>query len=136
MRKTLKVISIIMIVFAAIDIAMSIAVLAGGGCITAYASEVAAVGIVAIIAGLIMLIGGVFQLISGILGLGGSNGDLKKVSAAIVMGWITLICNVIGNISNLVQDFSFSTVISFLIALVIPVLFLVSAIKTKAEING
>lgn len=135
MKKTLKVVSIIMIVFAAIDIALSVATLAGGGCLSAV-SEVAAVGIAVIIAGVIMLCGGVFQLISGIMGLGGSNGDLKKVSTAIVLGWITLICNVVGNISNLVQNFSVSTVISFLIALVLPVLFLVSAIKTKAEING
>lgn len=134
MRNTLKVISIIMIVFAIIDLLWVIIPLLGSGCAIA-AGEIGA-GVVLIIATVIVCAGGLFQLFSGICGLKGSNGDYNKLKTAIVLGWISVIANVLGNISTIISDFTFSNFMSFLFGLVIPVIFLVSAKKTKAQMDG
>ncbi|MFQ8869274.1 MAG: hypothetical protein ACLR67_13380, partial [Eggerthella lenta] len=94
-QKALKVISIIMIVFAALTLLLGIGGIVTGGALgilgagSGDAGSAALVGGVAAVAGFVILLGGAINLAIGIFGLRGAN-DPRKIGAFYVLAIIGL----------------------------------------------
>ncbi len=94
-QKALKVISIIMIVFAALTLLLGIGGIVTGGALgilgagSGDAGSAALVGGVAAVAGFVILLGGAINLAIGIFGLRGAN-DPRKIGACYALAIIGL----------------------------------------------
>ena len=89
-QKALKVISIIMIVFAALTLLLGIGGIVTGGALGILgAGSGALVGGVAAVAGFVILLGGAINLAIGIFGLRGAN-DPRKIGAFYALAIIGL----------------------------------------------
>ena len=142
MRTLLKVLSILLIIGAAISIVLGVVTIGGGGVIaglggygymglTADESFGAAlVGGVAVVMGIFLILSAAFNLITGIFGIIGANGGTGKLKAALVMGWISLVLSVIGAIVSLSGDNGF---INALLQVILPLLFVIAATNVKKE---
>lgn len=145
----LKVVSIIMIVFAGLAIIAGILFLAGGGIAatsgatttgtldingTTYTGAEAAIGsgiIVGMLGGL-MLFSGIIDLVIGIVGVKAS-GENGKHTAAFVLGIIGVICAAISLIFGVANGAN--TIASGLVGLVLPVLYLVGVMQTRKQLE-
>ena len=125
-RKFLKVTGILMIIGGAFGIIGGIVAMIGAGALAAVL-ETSAGGLM--LASALILASAVFQLIAGIMGV--KNCDKpEKAQSCLVMGVIVAILSVSGNIiSNvLVSDFN---IFSYATGLIIPVLYIIGAVKNK-----
>ena len=125
-RKFLKVTGILMIIGGAFGIIGGIVAMIGAGALAAVL-ETSAGGLM--LASALILASAVFQLIAGIMGV--KNCDKpEKAQSCLVMGVIVAILSVAGNIISNVLGSSFN-ILSYAPGLVIPVLYIIGAVKNK-----
>ena len=125
-RKFLKVTGILMIIGGAFGIIGGIVAMIGAGALAAVL-ETSAGGLM--LASALILASAVFQLIAGIMGV--KNCDKpEKAQSCIVIGVIVAILSVAGNIISNVLGSSFN-ILSYATGLVIPVLYIIGAVKNK-----
>ena len=125
-RKFLKVTGILMIIGGAFGIIGGIVAMIGAGALAAVL-ETSAGGLM--LASALILASAVFQLIAGIMGV--KNCDKpEKAQSCLVMGVIVTILSVAGNIISNVLGSSFN-ILSYATGLVIPVLYIIGAVKNK-----
>ena len=125
-RKFLKVTGILMIIGGAFGIIGGIVAMIGAGALAAVL-ETSAVGLM--LASALILASAVFQLIAGIMGV--KNCDKpEKAQICIVIGVIVAILSVAGNVISNVLGSDFN-IINYATGLVIPVLYIIGAVKNK-----
>ena len=128
-RKFLKVTGILMIIGGAFGIIGGIVAMIGAGALAAVL-ETSAGGLM--LASALILASAVFQLIAGIMGV--KNCDKpEKAQSCLVMGVIVAILSVSGNIISNVLGSSFN-ILSYATGLVIPVLYIIGAVKNKETV--
>ena len=124
--KFLKVTGILMIVFGALALILSI---------------VAAIGLAALVAlelntwqytaAVILMLGGsIFELIAGIVGVKNCNKP-EKAGTCMVWGIIVIALSVLSNVLTLVGNPDNFSIVNLLTGLVIPVLYLIGAVMNK-----
>ena len=125
-RKFLKVTGILMIIGGAFGIIGGIIALIGAGALAAVL-ETSAGGL--LLASALILASAVFQLIAGIMGV--KNCDKpEKAQSCLVMGVIVAVLSVAGNIISNVLGSDFN-IISYATGLVIPVLYIIGAVRNR-----
>ena len=125
-RKFLKVTGILMIIGGAFGIIGGIVAMIGAGALAAVL-ETSAGGLM--LASALILASAVFQLIAGIMGV--KNCDKpEKAQSCLVMGVIVAILSVSGNIISNVLGSSFD-ILSYATGLIIPILYIIGAVKNK-----
>ena len=125
-RKFLKVTGILMIIGGAFGIIGGIVAMIGAGALAAVL-ETSAGGLV--LASALILASAVFQLIAGIMGV--KNCDKpEKAQSCLVMGVIVAILSVAGNVISNILGSSFN-ILSYATGLIIPVLYIIGAVKNK-----
>lgn len=125
-RKFLKVTGILMIIGGAFGIIGGIIALIGVGALAAVL-ETSAGGLM--LASALILVSAVFQLIAGIMGV--KNCDKpEKAQSCIVIGVIVAILSVAGNVISNVLGSDFN-IINYATGLIIPVLYIIGAVKNK-----
>lgn len=125
-RKFLKVTGILMIIGGAFGIIGGIVAMIGAGALAAVL-ETSAGGLM--LASALILASAVFQLIAGIMGV--KNCDKpEKAQSCLVMGVIVAILSVSGNIISNILGSSFN-ILSYATGLIIPVLYIIGAVKNK-----
>lgn len=124
--KFLKVTGILMIVFGALALILSI---------------VAAIGLAALaaldlntwqytLAVILMLVGSIFELIAGIVGVKNCNKP-EKAGTCMVWGIIVIALSVLSDVLTLVGNPDNFSIVTLLTGLVIPVLYLIGAVMNK-----
>lgn len=124
--KFLKVTGILMIVFGALALILSI---------------VAAIGLAALVAldldtwqytlaVILMLVSSIFELIAGIVGVKNCNKP-EKAGTCMVWGIIVIALSVLSDVLTLVGNPDNFSIVSLLTGLVIPVLYLIGAVMNK-----
>lgn len=125
-RKFLKVTGILMIIGGAFGIIGGIVAMIGAGALAAVL-ETSAGGLM--LASALILASAVFQLIAGIMGV--KNCDKpEKAQSCIVIGVIVAILSVTGNVISNVLGSDFN-IINYATGLIIPVLYIIGAVKNK-----
>ena len=125
-RKFLKVTGILMIIGGAFGIIGGIVAMIGAGALAAVL-ETSAGGLM--LASALILVSAVFQLIAGIMGV--KNCDKpEKAQSCIVIGVIVAILSVAGNVISNVLGSDFN-IINYATGLIIPVLYIIGAVKNK-----
>lgn len=125
-RKFLKVTGILMIIGGVFGIIGGIVAMIGAGALAAVL-ETSAGGLM--LASALILASAVFQLIAGIMGV--KNCDKpEKAQSCLVMGVIVAILSVAGNVISNILGSSFN-ILSYATGLVIPVLYIIGAVKNK-----
>ncbi len=127
--KLLKVISILMIVFAGIGIVMEIILFSGLAVLASVIGSNMGMYTFAVIIG---LVGCVVELISGILGVKNWNVP-EKAQTCVICGIVCVAFQILSNILVLVSYSQGFNVFSLLIGLVVPVLYLVGAFQLKNQ---
>ncbi|MEG0216816.1 MAG: hypothetical protein RR655_00640 [Raoultibacter sp.] len=137
-QKALKVVSIIMIVFAICEIVAGIVIAATGGAIFGFgevtgdfSKEVVFAG--AMMAGIIFVIVGAVEGIIGFLGLRGANNP-QKIKAFFILAVIGTIIAFVSGISNTVGGAG-NTLMIDLTGVVLPLIGAILAYKIKKENN-
>lgn len=136
----LKVTGIIMIIGASLGIIISILAIIGIAAIDAMGNAVMDsmeitesveynIGLL-YVSGILSLVGAAMEMVAGILGVANSKKP-EKANVCIVFGAIVILFSLAGSILTVVGGNSFP-VASFLIGLVLPVLYLIGAFKNKA----
>ena len=124
--KFLKVTGILMIISAAFGIIGGIVAMIGAGALAAVL-ETSAGGLM--LASALILVSAVFQLIAGIMGV--KNCDKpEKAQSCMVIGVIVAILSVAGNVISNVLGSDFN-IINYATGLIIPVLYIIGAVKNK-----
>ena len=124
--KFFKVTGILMIVFGALALILSI---------------VAAIGLAALVAMelntwqytaavILMLVGSIFEMIAGIVGVKNCNKP-EKAGTCMVWGIIVIALSVLSNVLTLVGNPDNFSIVNLLTGLVIPVLYLIGAVMNK-----
>ena len=141
-KTILKVVGILFIIFGAISVIISLLALVGGAALAgasgmlegADAGMVAAGGAIVIVAGVVALIQSVIDLIAGILGV--KNCDKpEKAQTCFILGVVIIVIAIISDIFAFISSgVNASTIISALIGLVLPVLYVVGANKNKQSV--
>ena len=127
-QKALKVISIIMIVFAALTLLLGIGGIVTGG-------SAALVGGVAAVAGFVILLGGAINLAIGIFGLRGAN-DPRKIGAFYALAIIGLAFAVLSALGTFFGGSADGgDIASALFGLVLPLVCVLLAYNIKKENN-
>lgn len=125
-RKFLKVTGILMIIGGAFGIIGGIVAMIGAGALAAVL-ETSAGGLM--LASALILASAVFQLIAGIMGV--KNCDKpEKAQSCLVIGVIVAILSVAGNVISNVLGSDFN-ILSYATGLIIPVLYIIGAVKNK-----
>ena len=125
-RKFLKVTGILMIIGGGFGIIGGIVAMLGAGALAAVL-ETSAGGLM--LASALILASAVFQLIAGIMGV--KNCDKpEKAQSCLVMGIIVAILSVAGNVISNVLGSDFN-IINYATGLIIPVLYIIGAVKNK-----
>ena len=133
-QKALKVISIIMIVFAALTLLLGIGGIVTGGALGILgAGSGALVGGVAAVAGFVILLGGAINLAIGIFGLRGAN-DPRKIGAFYVLAIIGLAFAVLSALGTFFGGSADGgDIASALFGLVLPLVCVLLAYNIKKE---
>ena len=125
-RMFLKVTGILMIIGGGFGIIGGILAMLGAGALAAVL-ETSAGGLM--LASALILASAVFQLIAGIMGV--KNCDKpEKAQSCIVIGVIVAILSVAGNVISNVLGSDFN-IINYATGLIIPVLYIIGAVKNK-----
>ena len=125
-RKFLKVTGILMIIGGAFGIIGGIVAMIGAGALAAVL-ETSAGGLM--LASALILASAVFQLIAGIMGVENCDNP-EKAQSGLVMGVIVAILSVAGNVISNILGSSFN-ILSYATGLIIPVLYIIGAVKNK-----
>lgn len=139
-QKALKVISIIMIVFAGLTLALSLLTLIGGGAMGFVGASGAddstlLVGGMVMVLGMIMLVGGGINLVIGIFGLRGANNP-QKIGVFYVLSIIGVVWAVINALVTIAgTSMDASSLISVICGLILPVACCALAFSIKKENN-
>lgn len=124
--KFLKVTGILMIIGGAFGIIGGIVAMIGVGALAAVL-ETSAGGLM--LASVLILASAVFQLIAGIMGV--KNCDKpEKAQSCLIMGVVVAILSVSGNVISNVLGSDFN-IFSYATGLIIPVLYIIGAVKNK-----
>ena len=125
----LKVTGILMIIFGSIAIIVGIVAIAGIAAL-AYISDGELSSGLLYTAGIFTLVSAVAEFVTGIIGVKNCK---RSEKAGVCIGWgvVVIIMDIIGSILTVVGGSSFP-VFSFLLGLVIPVLFIIGAVKNKS----
>lgn len=125
-RKFLKVTGILMIIGGAFGIIGGIVAMIGAGALAAVLETSAGE---LMLASALILASAVFQLVAGIMGV--KNCDKpEKAQSCIVIGVIVAILSVAGNVISNVLGSDFN-IINYVAGLIIPVLYIIGAVKNK-----
>ena len=141
MKTILKLTSILQIISGALSIIMGVVLLAGGGLLGAASTNAsgdtqtagAMLTGMAVVLAVAVAAGGIFSLICGIFGLKGAKGDQRKLKTALVLGWISLVLCVVSAVGDIVGKADFQQMISSILGIAIPLLFVISATGIKKE---
>ncbi|MEE3333327.1 MAG: hypothetical protein VZR54_03515 [Ruminococcus sp.] len=125
--KLLKVIGILMIIFGAIGLVVSLIALGGMALITSALGEGAGMYWFAVILG---LLGTIVEFVAGILGVVNWNKP-EKAQVCVICGIVSVAFTVLSNILVLVSYAQGFNVFSLVTGLVLPVLYLVGAFQLK-----
>ena len=126
----LKVTGILMIIGGGISIIMGI-IAALGVAVVAYVSDGKASSTLLYASVLLVIASAIAQLVAGIIGVVNCRKPEKAMSC-IVCGVIVAVLNIAGSILNSVGGGSFS-VLSLILGLVLPVLYIIGAVFNKKE---
>lgn len=124
----LKVTGILMIIFGSIALIVSIVAILGIAAL-AYISSGEMSSALLYTAGILSLISAVAEFVTGILGVKNCKRP-EKAGTCIAWGIIVIVLSVAGSILTVVGGDSFP-VFSFLLGMVMPVLFIIGAVKNK-----
>ena len=126
----LKVTGILMIIGGGIGIIASIITIAGLSVLAAFAAAGDILNVpILYLSGAILIVGSVAQLIARIIGVRNHN-NRAKAGTCLVWGIIVAVLSVLGSILTVVGGNAFP-VLSFLLGLVLPILFIVGAMQNK-----
>ena len=126
--KFLKVTGILMIIFGAIALIMSILAIAGIGVLAAVGISAAGLWL----SGIFALLGAVAEFIAGIIGV--KNCDKPEgAKSCVIWGSIVVAFCILSNVITLVVYSENFSIFSVFTGLVIPVLYLVGAFQNKKE---
>lgn len=130
-QKMLKVCGILMIIGAAF--ALIVAVLAIIGAAVLLADGGGSLLAAAVIAVVISCIGGIIQLAAGIVGVKAANmPSVGKIKAAVILGILVIVLSLYSSIYSIVTDgFAAADLVSIVLGLIIPVLYVVGVIQYK-----
>lgn len=133
MKKILKGLSVLQIVIGILGMAVAIATLALGKLMDSEAEmTMQQQALTAMMVSAVLgMVSSVFNFGCGYCGLKGAGGNLKKLSAAIRMGWLGLAAAIVSGVLTLFGDVTIERVYMVAASSVVPVLFLVSAISVK-----
>lgn len=137
-QKALKVVSIIMIVLAALTIAGGLFMTIGGGAlagssIDAADETTAVMAGIAMLGGFMLLFGGIVNLIVGLFGLRGANNP-QKIGVFFVLAIIGTVLSALSFIGTLMSGYAeASSILSGLASLVLPIVCVVLAYNIKKE---
>lgn len=126
----LKVTGILMIIGGALSIILSIVAILGIAALALISDGAISSGLL-YFAGILSFVSAVAELIAGIVGVKNANKP-ENAQKCIVWGAIVAVLCVVGSILTVVGGDSFP-VSSLLLGLVLPVLYIIGAIKNKAE---
>ena len=124
--KFLKVTGILMIIFGALALILSI--VAAIGLATLAALDLNTWEYTAAV--ILMLVGSIFELIAGIVGVKNCNKP-EKAGTCMVWGIIVIALSVLSNVLTLVGNPDNFSIVNLLTGLVIPVLYLIGAVMNK-----
>ena len=124
--KFLKVTGILMIIFGALALILSI--VAAIGLATLVALDLNTWQYTAAV--ILMLVGSIFELIAGIVGVKNCNKP-EKAGTCMVWGIIVIALSVLSNVLTLVGNPDNFSIVNLLTGLVIPVLYLIGAVMNK-----
>ncbi len=124
--KFLKVTGILMIIFGALALILSI--VAAIGLATLAALDLNTWQYTAAV--ILMLVGSIFELIAGIVGVKNCNKP-EKAGTCMVWGIIVIALSVLSNVLTLVGNPDNFSIVNLLTGLVIPVLYLIGAVMNK-----
>ncbi len=122
----LKVTGIIMIVGGALGIILSLIAIAG---VAILAAAGASSGLL-YLSVVISIVGAVLEMVAGIIGVKNCK-NTEKASTCLMWGIIVIACSILSNIIAVVAGGEFN-VSSMLIGMILPVLYIVGAIRNKA----
>ena len=125
----LKVTGILMIIGGALGIVLGIIAIVGVAALALLGGNSGLLTISAILA----IVSAIVQLIAGIKGVKGSN-DAALGAKCFPWGIIVIVLTIIGQVLGLIGGSGFN-VINWIVGLVIPVLYLIGAIKAKKELG-
>ncbi len=136
-QKALKVISIIMIVLSVLGLLVALMLLMGGGAlgvsgIDAADDDMAVAGGLAMFLGMGMMLSSLFNLVIGIFGLRGAN-DPAKIGVFFVLAIIGVVFAAINLVGMFMNGADFSTVLSSVVSLAMPVACVVLANNIKHQ---
>lgn len=139
-QKALKVISIIMIVFASFGVLGGLFAIVGGSFLGAagagYSSAAALIGggVIAVV-GVVLVLSSGFSLITAIFGLRGAN-DPRKIGVFFVLAIISVVLSAVSALYSIANDGGgVANILSALVGLALPVACVVLANNIKKE-NG
>ncbi len=127
----LKVTGILMIIFASLSLVVDIFSFFLSAAFDALGASEASSALY--FASIIMLIDAAAEMVAGIMGVAFCKKP-EKANACLVMGIIVAVLCVVGTIINIASgsEFGVSTIVSLLIGLVMPVLYIIGAVKNKS----
>ena len=124
--KFLKVTGILMIIFGALALILSIVAAIGLATLAALDLNTWQYTLAVIL----MLVGSIFELIAGIVGVKNCNKP-EKAGTCMVWGIIVIALSVLSNVLTLVGNPDNFSIVNLLTGLVIPVLYLIGAVMNK-----
>lgn len=131
MSKLLKVVSIIWVIFAGIGVVLSVIAISALGAASSLGAAMGAtvdVGMLTV-ATIISIAGSAIALIAAILGIMNSSKP-EKAQICIIFGCLVIALSIISTVISLVSGGTFD-IFSFIIGLIIPVLYLIGAFQLK-----
>ena len=143
MKTILKLTSVLQIISGALSIITGVLLLAGGGLLGAASTNAAGdtqtAGVMltgmALVLAAAVVAGGIFSLICGIFGLKGAKGNQGKLKAALVLGWISLVLCAVSAAGDIIGKADTQQMLSSILGIIIPLLFVISATSVKKENN-
>lgn len=124
----LKVTGILMIIGGALGIILGIVALIGVSAFAYLAEGEISTGLL-YTAGIITLLSAIVQFIAGIIGVKNCK-RVEKAQTCIVWGILVILFSVVGSVLTVVGGSAFPT-FSFLVGLIVPVLYIFGALKNK-----
>ncbi|MBR4344408.1 MAG: hypothetical protein IKP88_17190 [Lachnospiraceae bacterium] len=122
----LKVVGIIMIVFGGIGIIISLLAFAGTAILSAAGVKMG----IYYFACVVSLIAAVAELVTGILGVSNHNKP-EKAQLLLICGIVVIVLAFLGDIILPIIAGTSASIVSFLLACVLPVLFIIGAMQNK-----
>ena len=131
-EKFLKVTGILMIIGGSISILLGIIAVVGVGALAALLGEEAGDATLLYISAAFVLISGIFELVAGIMGVKYCAKQEKAVTC-LVMGIITAVLCVVGQIIGVAAGSSIN-ILSLILGLTLPVLYIIGAVMNKNSV--